>query len=178
MPHNCQVEITFQSGFEISTSYLDTSVQKHKYNGFKANVCKTLLYSGFQAKLCTTFAALAWLISLSACSNAYDSHLGSHSHDVLPIGATETNVYGHWTPENTIEYQPYFFKQKIVLSGLLWPYTLILVAQIGNTSWLCDLRWESYALEQAERLPSQARAKKVVHIFALNPLYVYLVSVT
>ena len=31
-------------------------------------------------------------------------------------------------------------------------------------------RWESYALKQAERLKSHARAKKVVHNFAWNPL--------
>ena len=66
----------------------------------------------------------------------------------------------------------FFFKrQKFVFSGLLLPSTLILVAPIGNTSWVCDLRWESYALEQAERLKSHARAKKVVHTFAWNPLY-------
>ena len=29
------------------------------------------------------------------------------------------------------------------------------MAPIGNTSWVCDPRWESYALEQAERLKSQ-----------------------
>ena len=45
------------------------------------------------------------------------------------------------------------------------------MAPIGNTSWVCDLRLESYALEQAERLKSHARAKKVVHTFAWNPLY-------
>ena len=45
------------------------------------------------------------------------------------------------------------------------------MAPIGNTSWVCDPRWESYALEQAERLKSHARAKKVVHTFAWNPLY-------
>ena len=72
------------------------------YSGFKAKLCKTLLHSGFQAKLCTTLVALAWLTSLSDCSNAYDSHLGSHSHDVLPFGSTEIHVYGHRTPENTI----------------------------------------------------------------------------
>ena len=114
---------------------------------------------------------LAWLTRLFASSNAYDSHLGWHSHDVLPIGVTETNVYGHWTLENTIEYQTFFKRQKFVFSGLLLPCTLISVAPIGNTSWLCDPRWESYALEQAERLKSHARAAKVVHSFALNPLY-------
>ena len=45
------------------------------------------------------------------------------------------------------------------------------MAPIGNTSWVCDPKWVSYALEQAERLLSHTRAKKVVHIFALNPLY-------
>ena len=45
------------------------------------------------------------------------------------------------------------------------------MAPIGNTSWVCDPSWESYALEQAERLKSHDRAKKVVHTFAWNPLY-------
>ena len=66
--------------------------------------------SGFQAKVCKPFLflALAWLLSLSACSNAYDTNLGSHTNDILSIGATEIIVYG--------------FLQKFVLSGLLWPY--------------------------------------------------------
>jgi len=51
------------------------------------------------------------------------------------------------------------------------PYTMILVTPIGNASWVCDLRWESYALEQAKGLESHARAKKALYIFALNPLY-------
>ena len=45
------------------------------------------------------------------------------------------------------------------------------VAPIDNTSLVCDPKWVSYALEQAERLISHARAKKVVHNFAWNPLY-------
>ena len=49
--------------------------------------------SGVQAKLCTTFLALAWLLCLSAPFNAYDSHWGTHTHDVLPIGADEIIVY-------------------------------------------------------------------------------------
>ena len=57
-----------------------------------------------------------------------------------------------------------------MFSGVLWPYTLVSVALIGNTSWLCDPKWESYALEQSERLVSHARATKVVHNFAWNPL--------
>ena len=73
-------------------------------------------YSGFQAKVCTTFLALARLLSLSAYSNAYDSHLRSHTNDVLPIGATKINVYGHRTPENWYS---------IVFSGVLWPYLII-----------------------------------------------------
>ena len=121
--------------------------------------------------MCTTFLALAWLGSLSACSNAYDSHLRSHSQDVLPIWATKINVYGHRSPESTI----FCLKKKVwysmVFFGVQWPYTLVSVAPIGNTSWLCDPRWESYALEQAERLISHARAAKVVHNFAWNPLY-------
>ena len=59
------------------------------------------LYSGVQAKLCMTLLALARLISLSACSNAYFTNLWSHTHNVLTIAATEIIVYGHRTPENT-----------------------------------------------------------------------------
>ena len=62
------------------------------YSGFKANVCKTLLYSRFQAKLCTTFLALALLISLFACFNAFNTNQGPHAIDVLSIGATEIIV--------------------------------------------------------------------------------------
>ena len=51
---------------------------------------------------------------------------------------------------------------------------MISSAPIGNTSWVCDLRWESHALEQAKRLKSHARAKKVVHNFAQNTLYYLL----
>ena len=35
------------------------------------------------------------LLSLSACSTAYDTNLGSHTHDVLTIAATEIIVYSH-----------------------------------------------------------------------------------
>ena len=48
---------------------------------------------------------------------------------------------------------------------------MVSVAAIGNTSWVCDPKLVSYALEQAERLISHARANKVVHNFAWNPLY-------
>ena len=82
-------------------------------------MCKTLLCSRFQAKLCRTFLALVSLVSLSACSNAFDSQLGSHTNDVLSIGATEIIGYGHKTPENTIEYQTFFGRQKFVFSGVL-----------------------------------------------------------
>ena len=34
---------------------------------------------------------------------------------------------------------------------------MISVAAIGNTSWVCDLRLVSYALEQAERLMLEPR---------------------
>ena len=100
-----------------------------------------------------------------------DTHLGSHGNYVLSIGATEIIGYGHRTKENTIEDQTFFKRQKFVFSGLLLPCTLISVAPIGNTSWVCDLKWESNALEQAERLKSHARAKKVAHTFAWNLLY-------
>ena len=48
---------------------------------------------------------------------------------------------------------------------------MISVSAIGNTLWACVPRLVSYALEQAERLKSYARAKKVVHNFAWNLLY-------
>ena len=48
---------------------------------------------------------------------------------------------------------------------------MISVAPIDNTSLVCDPKWVSYALEQAERLVSHDRAKKVLHNFAWNPLY-------
>ena len=61
---------------------------------------------------------------------------------------------------------------------------MISVAPIDNTSLLCDPSLVSDALEQAERLISHTRAKKVLHnfawnllsnkvlhTFALNPLY-------
>ena len=48
---------------------------------------------------------------------------------------------------------------------------MISVAAMVNTSWVCDPKWESYELEQSERLVSHARATKVVHNFAWNPLY-------
>ena len=89
------------------------------YSGFQANMCKTLLYSRFQAKLCGTFLALVWITSLSAYSNVYNTQLGSHTNDVLSIGATEIIRYGHRTPENTIEYQTFFKIQKFVFSGVL-----------------------------------------------------------
>ena len=36
--------------------------------------------SGVQAKLCTTLLAIAWLISLSTCSNAYDTNSLIYGH--------------------------------------------------------------------------------------------------
>ena len=48
---------------------------------------------------------------------------------------------------------------------------MISVAVMGNTSWVCDPRLVSYALEQAERHISHARANKVMHNFAWTPLY-------
>ena len=47
---------------------------------------------------------------------------------------------------------------------------MISVAAIGNTSWVCDPRLVSYALEQAERLISHVRANKVVHNFPWTTL--------
>ena len=60
---------------------------------------------------------------------------------VLSIWATEIIEYVHRTPENTIEYQTFFKRQKFVFSWLLWPHTLISVAPIGNTLWVCDPKW-------------------------------------
>ena len=48
---------------------------------------------------------------------------------------------------------------------------MISVAPIDNTSLVCDPSWVSNALEQAERLISHTRAKKVLHNFAWNLLY-------
>ena len=48
---------------------------------------------------------------------------------------------------------------------------MISVDIIDNTSLVCDPKWVSYALEQAERLVSHDRAKKVLHNFDWNPLY-------
>ena len=48
---------------------------------------------------------------------------------------------------------------------------MISVAAMVNTLWVCDHKLVKYALEQAERLISHARAKKFVHNFAWNPLY-------
>ena len=59
----------------------------------------------------------------------------------------------------------------MVFYGVQWPYTLVSVTPIGNTSWLCHPRWESYALELAKSLVSHARDAKVVHNFTWNPLY-------
>ena len=45
---------------------------------------------------------------------------------------------------------------------------MISVARIGNTSWVCNPRWVSYAFEE---VMTYAIAKKVVHNKAWNPLY-------
>ena len=45
------------------------------------------------------------------------------------------------------------------------------MAASGNISWVYDPSMVSYALEQAERPISHARANKVVHNFAWIPLY-------
>ena len=90
------------------------------------------LYSWFQAKVCTTFLALACLLSLSACSNAYDSHLRSHSQDVLPIWATKINVYGHRSPESTI----FCLKKK---SDILW-------CSLGSSDHIHWFQWLQLAI--------------------------------
>ena len=45
---------------------------------------------------------------------------------------------------------------------------MISVAPIDNTSLVCDPSWVSNAFEQAERLISHSRAKKIVHNFVWN----------
>ena len=75
----------------------------------------------------------------------------------------------------SIEYQTFFWKQNFVFSGVLWPYTMISVAAMVNTSWVYDPRLVSYALEQAERLKCHARANKVMHNFAWTPLSLYYI---
>ena len=48
---------------------------------------------------------------------------------------------------------------------------MISVAPMDNTSLVCDPSWVSNALEQAERLISHTKAKKVLHNFASNLQY-------
>ena len=60
-----------------------------------------IIYSRVQAKWCTSFVVLARLLSHSGCSNAYDNHVWSHTHQLLPIAPTETPIYGHRTLGNT-----------------------------------------------------------------------------
>ena len=68
-----------------------------------------------------TFLALAPLLSLSACSNAYDTHLGSHTHDVLPIGAMKS-MYMVTVPQRT---QIFVFQKKSDFYCILWgPVTI------------------------------------------------------
>ena len=50
------------------------------------------------------------------------------------------------------------------------------IAAMVNTLWVCDHKLVKYALEQAERLISHARANKVMHNFAWTPLYKFLHS--
>ena len=56
------------------------------------------------------------LLSLSGCSNSYDTKLGSHTHDVLPLAATETIVYGHRSSGNT----NFWFLKMVWYSIDLW----------------------------------------------------------
>ena len=48
---------------------------------------------------------------------------------------------------------------------------MISVPPIDNTPLVCDPSWVSNALEQAERLISHTKAKKVLHNFAWNLQY-------
>ena len=60
----------------------------------------------------------------------------------------------------TVPKKTQIFEKKVwyssVFYGVLWPYTMISVAPIDNTSLVCDPKWVSYALEQAERIISHA----------------------
>ena len=88
-------------------------------------------YSGFQAKVCTTFLALAWLLSLSACSNASDSHLRSHTHDYLPIEAIE--IYCKWSQEPR-KHNFLSFKKSLIFYCIFWgPVTIYI--DFSGSNW-------------------------------------------
>ena len=56
---------------------------------------------------------------------------------------------------------------------VLWPYTMISVAAIGNTSWICDPSLVLYALEQPEMLRSHNyKHSNAMHNFNGRPLYI------
>ena len=52
-------------------------------------------YSARQLKWWSTFELLAWLLSHSGCSSAYDNQLGSYMHQTVPKAAIKTCTYGH-----------------------------------------------------------------------------------
>ena len=75
------------------------------------------------------------LLSISGCSNAYDSKLGSYTHDVLPLAATKTISYGHRTTGNT----KFWFYKMVCYSIDLW-----LSERLFFTKW--QLKWISLTL--------------------------------
>ena len=58
-------------------------------DSWKLNKTRFQIYSRRLLKWCTTFAAII-RTSISDCSNAYDSHLGSYTHKVL------ITICSHW----------------------------------------------------------------------------------
>ena len=54
-----------------------------------------MVYSARQLKWWSTFELLAWLLSHSGCSSAYDNQLGSYTHQTVPKEAIKTCTYGH-----------------------------------------------------------------------------------
>ena len=75
------------------------------------------------------------ILSIPGYSKAYGTQLGSQTHDVLPIAATEIIVHGHRTS----------WKAN-------FSFLKISVAAIGNTSLVWDPSWVSYASEQPKML--------------------------
>ena len=60
----------------------------------------------------------------------------------------------------------------LLFSEVLWPYTMISGAFIGNTSWVCDPSLVSYAFEQLEIFKSyDYKHSYVMHQNSVCPLY-------
>ena len=66
----------------------------------------------------------------------------------------------------------YEYKVEWMSWGVLWPYTMISGAFIGNTSWVCDPSLVSYAFEQLEIFKSyDYKHSYVMHQSSVCPLY-------